>query len=45
MVIFMAGWLSISKSLYEAADLDGTGRGSNFFPISFCHFGKTIVLR
>ena len=35
MVIFMAGMLSIPKSLYEAAALDGAGRGSTFFRITF----------
>ena len=35
MVIFMAGMLSIPKSLYEAAALDGAGRGSTFFRIPF----------
>ena len=34
MVIFMAGMLSIPKSLYEAAALDGAGRGSTFFRIT-----------
>ena len=35
MVIFMAGMLSIPKSLYEAAALDGAGRGSTFIRITF----------
>ena len=35
MVIFMAGMLSIPKSLYEAAALDGAGRRSTFFRITF----------
>ena len=35
MVIFMAGMLSIPKSLYEAAALDGAGRGSTFIRITY----------
>ena len=35
MVIFMAGMLSIPKSLYEAAALGGAGRGSTFIRITF----------
>ncbi|MGA1599950.1 MAG: carbohydrate ABC transporter permease [bacterium] len=34
MVIFMAGMLSIPKSLYEAAAIDGAGRGTTFFKIT-----------
>ncbi|MEC7293235.1 MAG: sugar ABC transporter permease, partial [Actinomycetota bacterium] len=34
MVIFMAGMLSIPKTLYEAAAIDGAGRMTTFFKVT-----------
>lgn len=42
MVIFIAGLLSIPKSLYEAADIDGAGSLQKFFRITIPQLKGTV---
>ena len=44
MVLYMAGLQSISKDLYEAADIDGANRWKKFWHVTVPQLNSTLVL-